>query len=123
MRSAPHRVAQGWARSDEGATTRDELGRCGVLGPQNSVLFKPVGGAAFNANWGRGYCFQEILEDLRKSGHQFKAVALIYAGNDLGRIDNQCLAGLISDLSNWATNHQVVVRLVDVVGRTYLPNS
>ena len=96
--------------------------RRGVLGPQNSVMFKPVGGAAFNEVWGRGFCFQQILEDLWDSGHRFKAVALIYAGNDLGRIDNQRLAGLISDLSNWATNHQVVVRLVDIVGRTYLPN-
>ena len=66
--------------------------------------------------------FSKKLEDLWDSGHQFKTVALIYAGNDLGRIDNQSLAGLISEMSNWATNHQVVVRLVDIVGCTYLPN-
>ena len=94
----------------------------GVVGSHDSVTFKPAGGAAFNEDWGREYCFQKILEDLWDSGHQFKTVALIYAGNDLGRIDNQSLAGLIAAMSNWATNHQVVVRLVDIVGCTYLPN-
>eukprot|EP00435_Cladocopium_sp_Y103_P050681 s321_g15.t1 len=98
--------APGWAYDDEGAVARDELADRGILGGSNPVTVKPVGGAAFvfNECCGREYWFQTVLEDQWKSGSRFKTVALIYAGNDLGRTDNQ-----------------VVVRLVDIVGRSYFP--
>ena len=54
-------------------------------------------------------------------GAPFKTVARIYAGNDLRRIDNGVLPGLIAEMSDWATNRQAAERLVDTVGRSYLP--
>lgn len=53
-------------------------------------------------------------------GFHYQSVVLIYAGNDLGRIKDSRFAWFVSELVEWAEYYKVELRLVDVVGRSYL---
>lgn len=71
---------------------------------------------------GEDWQFKRILNDRWTAGFYYKSVALIYAGNDLGRrgISDSDFAWFVSDLIARAEFYQVDLRLVDVVGCSYL---
>ena len=66
------------------------------------------------------FCFQSILNDWWNGGARCSTVALIYAGNGLGRIEGKELGWLVDQLRDWASRCQVTLRLIDVVGASYL---
>lgn len=107
--------------NDDGAAARDELASLGhdwVRG--KSANFWLVGGAVLHCWKGEEMQFKEILNDKWTAGFHYQSVVLIYAGNDLGRIKDSHFAWFVSELVEWAEYYKVELRLVDVVGRSYL---
>ena len=104
---------------DGGKAAAAELAQCGWAG-DTATRFWPVGGARFNSRRGRDWCFQNILNDRWNEGARYSTVALIYAGNDLGRISDEELEWCVDQLREWASRYEVTLRLIDVVGTSYL---
>lgn len=91
--------------------------------PSNSANYWPVGGAVLNCWNGEKDIkihFKKILDDRWTAGFHYMLVAFMSAGNDLGSSEDSDFAWFASGLVPWAECYEGELRLVDVVGRSYL---